>query len=708
MTAADLQLVNGVKVLNNGGTITADNLTLDEKSTLWNEGTITVENNMTITNTNSMFYNAQNKTVTVKGNLDLINNDALLYNEGTVNVTSAIVLHNSKAEIVNNGTLTGASFSSAAGGKMHNVGTTTISGKTDLTNSNSQWMNDGQYTSGSFDVDNYSKQNYNNCRLTVNGRFFLNRGEFVLNSNASVICNSFTWEDTSNFFLGGKSMLKVNGKLLTNNYNSGYGFRGYGDDYAVIMADEIAKGKGDVQFSMSYFGKLYIATDKHFAQGALDPANNPPAQPYYYYESTVKFKFEGDGCPVTIPVTQCNPGIERDPVISSNTSSSETTTVVDEWNQVTSQSGRVFCEDLGRAAREDLDYNDVVFDVIIWANRKKSTTTTTTTTTTYTDGVQTGQTSSSQTSDPSYTNWTYYAQVKLLAAGGTIPLTVAGYEVHNAFGVGVTTMVNTRDGNSTAFGSYVDKDPVSIGNVQKSFKFDGKSYDLKLLEGIEKAQDVTIVSSFNNAQVAELGADAGKAPHKLFVPMQTQWASERKPLNLAYPDFANYVSDATKSWVKNSNDYYLYSVQHKGLETMPLVMKTKRVAGSETMDVLTDTEYDYTKSAWSLQRIILKIDNFTPNKFMPGDRIRFYGAGINEDSYITVVFADKSKPYFIDTKFAEADKDGNYPQFAYVEVLLDETYCDKLNNSKNSEGKIMLEVQGRAFKLTKITRVPFK
>lgn len=702
VTAADLQLVNGVKVLNSGGTITADNITLDEKSILWNEGTITVENNMTITNTNSMFYNAQNKTVTVKGNLDLINNDALLYNEGTVNVTSAIVLHNKDAEIVNNGTLTGASFSSAAGGKMHNVGTTTISGKTDLSNSNSKWMNDGQYTSGTFDVDNYSKQNYNNCRLTVNGRFFLNRGEFVLNSNASVICNSFTWEDTSNFFLGGKSMLKVNGKLLTNNYNSNYGFRGYGDDYAVIMADEIAKGKGDVQFSMSYYGKLYIATDKHFAQGALDPANNPPAQPYYYYESTVKFKFEGDGCPVTIPVTPCNPGIERDPVISSNTSSSETTTVVDEWDQVTSQSGRVFCEDLGKAAREDLDYNDVVFDVIIWANRKKSTTTTTTTTTTYTDGVQTGQTSSSQTSDPSYTDWTYFAQIKLLAAGGTIPLTVAGYEVHNAFGVGVTTMVNTRDGNSTAFGSYVDKDPVSIGNVQKSFKFDGKSYDLTLIEGIEKAQDVTIVSSFNNAQVAELGADVGKAPHKLFVPMQTQWTSERKPLNLAYPNFANYVSDATKSWVKNPDDYYLYSVQHKGLETMPLVMKTKKVTDSETMDVLSDKEYDYTKSSWSLNGIFLNTD-----KFWPGDRIRFYGSGINGDSYITVVFADNSKPYFVDTKFAESDKNGNYPQFAFVEVLLDEYYCDKLNNSKKDD-KIMIVVQGRAFKLTKITRVPFK
>ena len=377
----------------------------------------------------------------------------------------------------------------------------------------------------------------------------------------------------------------------------------------------------------------------------------------------------------------------------------------DEWDQVTSQSGRVFCEDLGRAAREDLDYNDVVFDVIIWQHThiKQPMKSTTTWSTLDNDTVPGSKsTSKATTNGTAQKTYKYYAQIKLLAAGGTIPLTVAGKEVHDAFGVGVTTMVNTRDGNSTAFGSYVDidtdKNPVYIGDTV--ITYDKNKDPLVLVKNIEKAQDVKIVSSFNNAQVAELGADAGKAPHKLFVPMQTQWASERKPLNLAYPNFANYVSDATKSWVKNPDDYYLYSVQHKGLETMPRVMKTKKITGSETMDILTDKEYDYT--LWSLKGIFLNTD-----KFWPGDRIRFYGSGINEDSYITVVFADNSKPYFVDTKFADSDKYGNYPQFACVEVLLDEYYCDKLNNSKK-DGKIMIYVQGRAFKLTKITRVPFK
>jgi hypothetical protein len=102
-----------------------------------------------------------------------------------------------------------------------------------------------------------------------------------------------------------------------------------------------------------------------------------------------------------------------------------------------------------------------------------------------------------------------------------------------------------------------------------------------------------------------------------------------------------------------------------------------------------------------LKEIELNVD-----KFYPGDRLRFYGSGINGESYITVVFADSSRPYFVDTKFADSDKDGNYPSTACIEVLLDEVYCDKLNNSKK-DGKIMLQVQGRYFTLDQITRVPF-
>ena len=340
--ATDLTLISGAKLLNNGGSIEANNLTLDQQATLWNEGSIKVANTLTLTNTSSALYNKEGKTIETV-NLDLINNDALLFNEGTVKATGDIVLHNTHAEIVNYGSLSGASFSSAAGGKMHNEGTGTvnITGKTDLTNSNSSWMNDGHWTCGSFDVDNYSHTNINNCYLTVNGQFHLNRGTFVLGANSGVVCNSFAWEDTSDFYLNSNSVLKVLGDLVTNNANSGYGFRGIGDEYAVIQAASI-KHNGNEQFRMSYYGKLFIATDNHFEQWYKDAPNTQ--QPSYWYQSSVKFKFNGETT-TTIPETNCNPGYEGD---DDNTGT---------------PTYRVIAEDLTANQGSDFDFNDVVFDV---------------------------------------------------------------------------------------------------------------------------------------------------------------------------------------------------------------------------------------------------------------------------------------------------------------------------------------------------------
>lgn len=380
-----------------------------------------------------------------------------------------------------------------------------------------------------------------------------------------------------------------------------------------------------------------------------------------------------------------------------------------EWSQVLNQSGRIFCEDLGVAAREDLDYNDVVFDVIIWKYTHYHQPMMSTTTWTTTDNVKDPNSDSTSTPEKNgnrqEVDATFYAQIQLLAAGGTLPLTVAGKEVHNAFGFGETTMVNTRDANSTAFGTYEFKDPdlypVYIGDTTMTVTFESKTYNLKLTEGISHAKDVPIVVNYDNNQIAKLKADKGEPPHKLFVPFGTRWTSERKPLNLAYPNFKRYVVDSSDtSWVAHPQTDFLYDKTATGLALMPKVMKMKSTSNYESMDILTTQSYTYT--TWGLKEIVLKVD-----KFYPGDRLRFYGSGINGESYITVVFADNSRPYFVDTKFAESDKNGNYPSTACIEVLLDEDYCDKLNNSKNKNGKIMLQVQGRSFTLDKIGRVPF-
>lgn len=381
--------------------------------------------------------------------------------------------------------------------------------------------------------------------------------------------------------------------------------------------------------------------------------------------------------------------------------------ISDDWKEVTNQSGRVFCEDLGQATREDLDYNDVVFDVRVWEHTHtvqpmKSRTTWTTTNGVKDAGSET--TSAAQTNGKAQVTVKYYAEIEVLAAGGTIPLQVAGKEVHSLFNVGVTTMVNTRDGNSTAFGSYVatkNNDHYYIYDEEKDIPIDkkGTKKHVYLKKDIEKASDVSVIVNYSGNQVAELTSHAGKAPHKLFVPTGTIWTSERKPLDLAYPSFGSYVNGThSQPWVNNTVPYYLYSAAHQGLSDMPKVIKTKTTSTYQT-DIIATPAKTFGGSLTE-ETYTLNID-----KFWPGDRIRFFGSGFSEESYISVTVAGDSAP-IIDTQFTERNRDGSYPSVAYVEILVDEDFCDKLNNLI-SNGGVSLKVRGRSFTLSQIGRVQF-
>ena len=488
VNGGNLNLVNGVKVLNEGGTIEATNLTLDQKATLWNEGTIKVTNTLTLTNESSALYNQTGKTIETS-TIDLINNNALLFNEGTVSATGDIVLHNTNAEVINYGSLSCASYSQAAGGKTHNHGTITMSGKTNLTNSNSTWMNDGQWTCGSFDIDNYSHTNINNCRLTVNGNFHLNHGTFVLGANSGVVCDSFTWEDTSDFYLGNSSVLKINGNLLTRNANSGYGLRAIGTEYAVVQAASIIH-EGNEQFRMSYYGKLLVATQNHFEQWYKDAPNTN--QPAYWYESSVKFTKDGNNI-ATIPANDCNPGYEGN---------------ADEIKKI-----RVIAEDLTvNDAKSDFDFNDVVFDVI-W-NKTQN-----------------------------------VVSVELLAAGGELTIYVGGDEN----GVGDIRSVNEYFilGNPDRKDDITDKTMINTvfdpNNPSKDYKHEFKTYKYDLKKGwsgnsIEEIANSIYVRVIKSNKLVTLTAEKGRTASKIAVGTDYDWCDERQDIDTKYNGkFSQYV-----------------------------------------------------------------------------------------------------------------------------------------------------------------------
>ena len=482
----NVKFFNGCTVLNDGGTITANYLYVDQNTTLWNKGTVTVTETLQGDNVNAYIYNDTSKSIKAK-KIRMINNYNLLVNYGTIEGTDSIVLHNKTAELINEGTMKGGAFSSAAGGKCLNNGTVNLSGKTDLTNSNSAWRNqDGTWETGSIDIDNYSDQNFNNCKLIVHGTFFLNRGTFSLDAGASVICDSFTWEDTSDFYMGANSLLQVKGTLLTNNYNSGYGFRGpkTGTDYAVIQANKIDKGKGDVQYSMSYFGNLFIATTDHFAQGALDPMNGEPAQPYYYYEPTVKFKFNNQS--VSIPANgNCSPGYTDD-----NPNPDPT-----EYDY------RVMAEDLSTNEKSDFDFNDIVFDV-----KYVSSTT---------------------------------AKVKVRAAGGIYPIIIDGnldYEIHALLGAtgSTLTMMNTYKNHHYDFEAEDIEVSGSFGESAGSDEFKAGVGNIK----IEVSKD-------GGQTWVELKAPKGKAASKIGVPVNVDWCDEYQDID------KRWGVGAFAAWVQN-------------------------------------------------------------------------------------------------------------------------------------------------------------
>lgn len=156
---------------------------------------------------------------------------------------------------------------------------------------------------------------------------------------------------------------------------------------------------------------------------------------------------------------------------------------------------RIIVEDLGSIG--DFDYNDLVFDAYVY-NKD-------------------GQT---------------WAKIKLLAAGGTLPVYICGcdenVEVHEKFGVPTTTMVNTNNGT-------VKKSPVEF-----SLKLKNEA------SGTYNANDIEVKVN-NNGTWMTLTSNVGKAPEKICVDTSFEWCDEKVNVKTVYPNFAKYVSNPSIS-----------------------------------------------------------------------------------------------------------------------------------------------------------------
>jgi hypothetical protein len=206
--------------------------------------------------------------------------------------------------------------------------------------------------------------------------------------------------------------------------------------------------------------------------GSVIAPNDPEVNKYYY----VGFDYEATG-------TDANQHVDRD-------------FYYNDWivrinpgeykNAV-----RIVCEDLGTT--DDFDFNDVVFDAIF---------------------------------DPiDYYN-TNQIVITVRAAGGTLPLSVGGTEVHAALGVGVKEMVNT--GKKSV--------PIAIYRIPFNAQRTYSNADYDKIEIKVEGNDAIYV----------LQAPVGKAPEKILVDDTFDWPTERQGIGEKYNLFSDYTQNPSK------------------------------------------------------------------------------------------------------------------------------------------------------------------
>ena len=168
---------------------------------------------------------------------------------------------------------------------------------------------------------------------------------------------------------------------------------------------------------------------------------------------------------------------------------------------------RIMCEDLG-ASNSDFDYNDIVFDIKF---------------------IKEGT--------------TYTADILIQAAGGTLPLTIGGAEVHNLFAVAnnnpnisTTTMINTH----ANFGDHIDGlDPVPHTVVLPKSNY-ATAWDA--------INDLPIIVQNPNGQTVYLTITPGSPAEMIAVPNTTAWPDERVSIQYNYPAFATWISNPEIQW----------------------------------------------------------------------------------------------------------------------------------------------------------------
>ena len=177
-------------------------------------------------------------------------------------------------------------------------------------------------------------------------------------------------------------------------------------------------------------------------------------------------------------------------------------------------SQRIFVEDLitsdlNNIDPSDWDFNDAVFDVFVKYDQ--------------------------------YNMNSNYAVITLRAAGGTLPLTIAGKEVHQLFGVAQDKMVNT------GYASGAEVAPVM-------FRLTGS----QVTSG--NAKDIPVIVTAKDGKQYTLTGEQGEPTQKIAAPIanHVKWLKERTHIKEGYSTFMQWIDNPELTWYNPANDANLY------------------------------------------------------------------------------------------------------------------------------------------------------
>ena len=420
-----------------------------------------------------------------------VNSTSFLYNVGTLTAGS-VNAESNDSRIVNDGTISATNVTVNAGAVQNND-IWNVTGTTKVNSNNSGWVNNGHWTTLNYTYIGGSENVINNCFLEVTNDFEMNissvQGAFKIDGGGGVL--------TKNFIGGGYSKegavsgpfvveMGVNAVFVVSETaklesgrgdDEGFGFFGPSTGgYAVLQAKNIVRDPYlesiNSHGAVTYGGNLYVSAETHFAQGHdSDGSGTYVPQPFIYERGSFKIAnniyakgFKSGKPSINIPQSPCNPGFQGgDPLY------------------------RVIAEDLSASESGDFDFNDVIFDVV---------------------KAEGGKTT-----------------LKLICAGGVLPLKVMGIEVHGLFG-------ETTPNEKGEYKMYNTGAGPNVG--EKTFEINGE------FKTPEEIKNITIEVE-KNKQWLPLTATRGKAACKILVDDSFVPVSERSNISNQYGLFTNYV-----------------------------------------------------------------------------------------------------------------------------------------------------------------------